>query len=687
MFNKTFKILLVILSLFILSFWAINYKSKSEQIIKNGYELFSNLKEIETSSNKLDEHILKAALYRIYNYDLIENRYNIVSAKIEKLKNSNIYTTNNYPKTKLLLEKLDDKIIEKYSYIESFKRKNGEIKNSLNFIIASLKNFDGIDKNHIIVIQNIISKILKINSNIGISNYTKVDIDTSSLNGIIVKEDNNYMKLFKTHVELLKRDLPSYVDVINKILIENNFDSIFENFEDTLTTENIQNANKINSEYYLLIGFALLTLLIIIYYILLIEKEKKQIIQLQDDYKKSISIDILTGLKNRNAFIENKRAMLNPTIILFDISRFGELNNLYGVRVGDFILQSVAKRFDKEISKLQNTELYRVGADQFVILFEELELRWIESIANEILKVMEEPYFYEKFEQPISLQFQAGISNIKPYILNATIALKSIENSYDKKVSIYNDNLNETKTIKENIDMIQKIKYALDNNNIVMMFQPLIDLTTNKIFKYEALVRLKDGDKYISPYFFLELSKKAKLYTQITRAVIEQSIKAIKIHNIDVSINLSIEDILHLPTQDFILDIVNLNYEIAKKITFEILESEEIKDFKALQAFIKEVKKFGCKIAIDDFGSGYSNYHYLLELNADILKIDGSLIKNIDKSENNRLVVKSIVEFAKLTHIQTVAEFISSKEIEKTVKELGLNYGQGFYYSEPKLLD
>ena len=124
-------------------------------------------------------------------------------------------------------------------------------------------------------------------------------------------------------------------------------------------------------------------------------------------------------------------------------------------------------------------------------------------------------------------------------------------------------------------------------------------------------------------------------------------------------------------------------YNIGGRVTFELLESEAIIDYNKVTRFVTEVKRFGAKIAIDDFGSGYSNFSYLTKIHVDYIKIDGALIKDIDVSKNSRLITQTIVEFAKKMGIETIAEYVHSSTVESVVKELGIDYSQGFYIDEP----
>lgn len=689
MTTKWIKISLTILALLIVGFWSINYKQKSQAIQINGYKLFAKLETLKEMHHNINDEILKSTLFQLYNNDVLNKKVKQLNELIEKIQKSEIYTTSNYPKTKVILQEILEHQKRCNQAIETFKRENGKIKNSFSFVTSSLEHLNLLDKEDTQKILDAIRTLLNAKSSMELDTLNSTTLNIDFLSNIKPKNEleKRYIKLYQIHIALLKEHMPSYIDLVNRLVKEDTIGSRFIVLFNTIKQENAISLQNLDTEYYFILFFSFFTLIIIIYYILSSEKERLKILQLQSDYKKSITTDLLTGLKNRSAYINAINNSENVIVILFDITDFTSINNLYGFKIGDFILKELGQKLDSEIQYINNTDIFRVGSDQFAIVLNDYSIEEADIIAKNLMEVIERLEFkYDNLEQPIFIQTQIGISNIKPYLLNAALAINSITDDYSKKIAFYNDSLDKTQEIQKNITMIQKIKHALIFDEVAMLFQPLIDLKTKDVIKHEALVRLKDKDEYVSPYFFLELSKKAKLYNQITHEVISKSIQAVIDKDVDISINLSIEDILHKETYDFILRTLENNSNIAAKLTFELLETEEINDFNALKEFIKKVKAFGVSIAIDDFGSGYSNYNYLLELDVDIIKIDGSLIKNIDKSENNQLVVRSIIEFAKLANIKTVAEFVASQEIEKVVTELGVDYGQGFYYSAPKLL-
>jgi c-di-GMP phosphodiesterase len=127
-----------------------------------------------------------------------------------------------------------------------------------------------------------------------------------------------------------------------------------------------------------------------------------------------------------------------------------------------------------------------------------------------------------------------------------------------------------------------------------------------------------------------------------------------------------------------------INKSISSRVIFEIVESEGIDNFEEVSLFINEMKSFGCKIAIDDFGTGYSNFEYLMKLNVDYIKIDGSFIKNIDTCKQSLIITELILTFAKKQNIKTIAEFVHSKNVLDKISQLGIDYSQGYYLGEPK---
>ena len=250
---------------------------------------------------------------------------------------------------------------------------------------------------------------------------------------------------------------------------------------------------------------------------------------------------------------------------------------------------------------------------------------------------------------------------------------------------IYEDRMQFENEYELNLKNSTTVRKAVENFSIVPYFQSIVDNKTRKVVKFECLARLIDeNENIIAPAIFIPIAKRLKVYSEVTKVIINKSFEAFEESEYEFTINLSIEDIMSSRIFEFILEKLKTS-KASNRVTFELLESEAIQDFKRMQRFITEVKRHGAKIAIDDFGSGYSNFAYLTQISVDYIKIDGSLIEKIDVDKNSLLIVETIVEFAKKLNIQTIAEFVHSSTVQNKVKELGIDFSQGFYIDAPSM--
>lgn len=412
-----------------------------------------------------------------------------------------------------------------------------------------------------------------------------------------------------------------------------------------------------------------------------IRHEITDLIHKTEELERILREDNLTKEGNRFKLLEDIKRFKKPSLALLDINRFGDINEFYGYEIGDEVLITVAKIF-KEHTGNKYT-LYRIYSDEFAILVDNDEKEHFKNFIKHIADSISSSPLNIKGKE-IYIQMTYSISFEEKNELKKTANSIKRYNKNNKDIVVYDKNLGIEKIHEKNILWTSKLKKALESDNIVPYYQAIYNLKTEKIEKYEALVRLIDEDKIaISPFYFLDVAKKSKQYLKLTKEVIRKSFEYFKDKDYEFSINLTLEDITNKNISSYIIDMLK-EYNIAPKVVFEIVESEGIQDFEYVNNFIDSVKKLGCKIAIDDFGSGYSNFEYLIKLNADYIKIDGSLIKDILLNKNNQEIVITIVDFAKRQGFKTIAEFVSSKEIFDKVKELGLDYAQGYYIHEPK---
>lgn len=419
------------------------------------------------------------------------------------------------------------------------------------------------------------------------------------------------------------------------------------------------------------------------------EQLKFQVAHQNKRLKKNYTEDPLTGLGNINALNSKLDKKSNYALVLININKFHEINEYYGFDIGDSVLLQMANFLLETFSDIG--EVYRSHNDEFAILadLENSSLSAFLKLLNTFSESMLTHMFYTNPNQiesdvSIPLQITMGLANTNHNLLkNAGIALHQAKSQY-KELVYFNDDLEIEKSYKKNFEMIKTVYDAIFDNRIVAYYQPIVDNQTQKIVKYETLVRLIDmQNNILSPIAFLDVAKKGRLYEQITREVFQQSCERFANRSESFSINIELEDILNRKTNDFILNIID-TFSNPQRIVIEIVESQQLDQNPVVISFIESLKKKGCKLSIDDFGTGYSNFEYLLRLNADIIKIDGSLIKNIDRCKENQIIVESIVQFSQKMGIKTIAEFVSSESIYNVVHSMGITYSQGYYFGKPE---
>ena len=399
---------------------------------------------------------------------------------------------------------------------------------------------------------------------------------------------------------------------------------------------------------------------------------------LEQKIEKLAYFDQLTSLPNRQKILLDINEKSPTACVIFNIDEFKEINDFFGTTNGDKILQEIANWFLNI-----DFETYRIDGDEFAILYyDDISIEDLKSTIENLLSLFEKELFHIE-DELIHVQFSVGIAKVKDNLLTkADIAVHSAKEN-KIRISIYEENANIEQKFKKNIAIAAAIREALFENRIICFYQPIVDLKTNTIAKYETLVRMIDkNNQIIPPLDFLRIAKKTKLYSYITKEVIRQACKTFENRKEYFSINLSIDDIKDASTVQEIINTI-IKTKTASRIIFEILESEGIENYDEVVNFITQIKALGAKIAIDDFGTGYSNFEHILKLNVDFIKIDGTLIKNVVHNEKHKIIVETIVDFAKKIKAKTIAEFVSDEAIYLTITEIGVDFSQGYYTGKP----
>ncbi len=410
-----------------------------------------------------------------------------------------------------------------------------------------------------------------------------------------------------------------------------------------------------------------------------------QIAQINSKYILS-TIDPRTQLPNKSAlhsFIKDKECEL----ILFSIDNFSSITPFYGEKNSKEVEKKFALYLQEYFDKLGiDISLFHISSGKFAVVFmgDVLDID-----INELCRVLHEDIKLHEIE------LDAFAYDISATLCFAKVDEKSLESAYfvlesaivmHERYLLMDDVIDELKgDISSNVDVILKIKQAINEDRIVPYFQPIYNIKTGEIVKYEALARLIEEDgKALSPFFFLDAAKRGNYYSKITEIMFDKVFALFNHIDKGVTLNISFLDISNKATYSKILELLEMHPDTASRLTLEILEDEAVLDDKVLLEFVNRAREYSVKIAIDDFGSGFSNFQRVMEINPDILKIDGSIIKNIVTDKKSQVLAEAINNFSHSLEIETVAEFVSSEDVFMKVASLGVDYAQGYYIGEPQ---
>ncbi len=642
------------------------YVVKDKNDINNNLEYFKNFfKEVvfvdngveafkEFGKNKFSIVITDIEIPEFNGFELIE--------KIKKIKKNIvtiIYSSNDDKESflKTIQLKIDGYLIPPfnensflevlYKSIENCREKKEKINKQKENVRIQKQFADLVDKSSIISKTDKNGIITYVNENFcKTSEYTKEELIGKTHN--IVKHPDNAPEVYKDLWNTIKKRKTEWSGVI-------------------------KNLSKSGKTYY-------------------IKTTIKPILDANDEILEFVSIrsNVTTIMSDKKHLIDKIESNNLFLLILIQIEDFDILDRFYNILTVDKIEKMFAFNM---LSYLPNSyvfeNIYNIGNGRYALLADFFNFSSSETNISEYLET-----FVKNIRKSILVvdEIEYDLNIIVSYSFGKEHLYEDakcgLDDAINKKMLIKyaNDSsIYDHIEAKKNMEVIKMVKIALDNYKIVSYFQPIINNKTRLIEKYESLVRLVDEDgNVLSPYTFLDISKKGSYYNKITHRVLENSFKILDHITTKISINLSSLDIEKEETREKLYFLLEEYSDDTSRIVFELLEDEVVRDFEVIKTFIKRVKKLGVQIAIDDFGAGYSNFERLLDFEPDILKIDGSIVKNIAKDTYSRNVVETIVTFAKKQKIITIAEFVENEEIFNILYDLGVDYSQGYYFGEPK---
>jgi len=400
--------------------------------------------------------------------------------------------------------------------------------------------------------------------------------------------------------------------------------------------------------------------------------------------KENLYRDSLTGLYNFLKLEEDIDLAVYKTLIVFDITQLSLILKQYGRIFTSKLLSQVAITLAKHLSN--DMQLYKLEADKFAVLSNSTNHEHIKNFCEQALAYYDISCL-EIEGIDIQINFSIGISQINKdsdSTVDAEYALGNAKKIGSRYYFFYDIDDHSILEEKEIIKWLNVTKELIRDDQIFPYFQAILDIKSNRIVKYEVLARAHYKEEVLTPVFFLDAAEKLGMTSSISKIIIQKSFQFFSQNNYNFSINIAQRDLLEGYLVSFFKQKLELYNIDASRITLEILENVTVSiDNKAIQKELSALKGMGFSIAIDDFGVENSNFSRLVDINLDIIKIDGFFIKNIVNSEKDQLVVKSIVSLAKTLGVKVVAEYVENQDILDIITQMGIDYAQGYHIGKP----
>ncbi|TKI70845.1 EAL domain-containing protein [Sulfurimonas crateris] len=415
--------------------------------------------------------------------------------------------------------------------------------------------------------------------------------------------------------------------------------------------------------------------------------------------------DSLTTIPNRAYFKKQLKSILQESsqngskiaLLFIDIDKFKEVNDTYGHDVGDKMLVTIAKRLLNSVR--EDDTVARIGGDEFVLIAKDIKsIEIVEQLARKLQRKIREPLEIDTHIFNVTLSIGIAIypqhgTTRQELLKNADIAMYEVKKTKRDDFRIYDKSMSSEAATK--LSMKADIRRALEKNEFVMHYQPVIDFKTNSIVGAEAFVRWHHSKRGIlEPSEFLELVLSGDMDKEFNCMVVSKVLNDLVIMNktflnkkLVVSVNISKNQFFN-PTFSSNVSEASKSYSIDKsQIEFKIVENQIMKNSSVAKENIETLHLMGFKIALDDFGVEHSSLNNLKNFKVDKLKIDRSFIKNIAQDENDLNIVKSIVNTAKLFNLKVQAEGIETQKQYMELKKIGCDFSQGFYHSSALSMD
>ncbi len=420
--------------------------------------------------------------------------------------------------------------------------------------------------------------------------------------------------------------------------------------------------------------------------------------------------DPLTGLSNRahfiklmNEWIDYAGSTRKGALLLVDIDRLNLINDTYGHATGDNILRRTATLLDvmlKEGGEHYFKEsdgqsmLGRLAGDEFAIFLPYLDSGSAVLVAEHLRRMIEEFRFTDSL---IHMTVTIGVvasdekdGELKDVFKKADAAMLRAKEQGGNRCHLYSDDDRILEQMHSRLQKRTMILKAIEEDRFEPWFQSILDIKTGEVQHYEVLARLRDqSGEILTPGAFIDAAEAFDIIDLIDKQIVRKAMTLLKEFtakgkSLTFCMNLSGKYFGDIEFLDFLREIIDETGVSPEHLVFEITETAAVHDMELAVEFVNELKELGCRFSLDDFGVGYTSFHYLKRLHVDYIKIDGSFVRRIHEDENDRLFVGAIADVARGLNVKTVAEYVENGEILEVLKDLDIDYAQGYHLSKPE---
>jgi diguanylate cyclase (GGDEF)-like protein len=380
-----------------------------------------------------------------------------------------------------------------------------------------------------------------------------------------------------------------------------------------------------------------------------------------------------------------------PAALYIDVDRFKYVNDTFGHRAGDRLLQTLAGRLS-EVVRAEDT-VGRLGGDEFVVLLEcAADASPPELVAQRVIEAVRRPITFADGERPFACTVSVGIAvgeraSADELLRDADLALYTAKSAGKDRVVLFASSMQSAAESRRRLEL--EIDEAIEQGQFFLQYQPIVDLESTAVVGVEALIRWRHPQRgVVAPADFITLTEETGQIMQIGRWVLEEACAqaarwAAAGHRIDMAVNVSAYQLDRDGFSDDVRRALNGSGIEPSRLTLEITETALMRDVPAASARLRGIRDLGVKVALDDLGTGSSALAYLRHFAPDSMKIDRSFIAGIANSPEAEAIVHTLVELGRLLEIETLAEGIEDGEQLARLRSEHCNQGQGFLFARP----